>query len=343
MEELIIGYLTNLNTIFLLIIIAVFLYLLGKGADMVVEESVSLSLSWGVPKVIVGSTIVSLGTTLPEASVSVMAAVNGTSGLALGNAVGSIIADTALILGMSILIGLIPVKSKDIKKQANIQVSAVLLLAVSSIVYIKSADGARITQWMGFVFVALLIAYIVHSIRSSRASNIESKSVETSESNDKGNVEAKKKPVMSFIILAVGIFLIIVSSKILIPAIQIVAVRMGIPEAVIGATLVAFGTSLPELITAVTAVRKGHGDLAIGNVIGADILNVLFVVGASASVTPSGLEVPSSFLIVQIPFMLAAVLLLRFAIKKSEENIAKIFGFLLLALYVIYIGLTFLI
>ncbi len=339
MEELIITHLSNLNTIVLLIIIAVFLYLLGKGADMVVEESVALSLSWGVPKVIVGSTIVSLGTTLPEASVSVMAAVNGTSGLALGNAVGSIIADTALILGMSILIGLIPVKSKDIKKQANIQVSAVILLAIASLLYIKSANGARITQWMGFVFVALLITYIIHSIRSSRASNMESKADQSAESN----VETKQNPLKSFIILAVGIFLIIVSSKILIPAIQIVAVRMGIPEAVIGATLVAFGTSLPELITAVTAVRKGHGDLAIGNVIGADILNVLFVVGASASVTPSGLEVPNSFLLIQIPFMLAAVLLLRLAIKKSEENISKIFGYILLTLYVVYIGLTFVI
>ncbi len=334
MEELIIGYLGNLNTIVLLLIIAVFLYLLGKGADLVVEQSVAMSLSWGVPKVIVGSTIVSLGTTLPEASVSVMAAINGTSGLALGNAVGSIIADTALILGLSVLIGLIPIKSKDIKKQANFQLSAVVLLGLASFSLIYSRGGARITQWMGFIFVALLIAYIIYSIKNSR--DLSEDALE-----ENGEEPVKESLLKTFSMLIIGIFLIILSSKILIPAIQIVAVRIGIPEAVIGATLVAFGTSLPELVTAVTAVRKGYGDLAIGNVIGADILNVLFVVGASASVTPSGLEVPASFLTIQIPFMLAAVLLLRLAIKKSEENIRKVFGYLLLILYIIYIILTF--
>ncbi len=350
MEELILEYLTDMNTLILLVIIAIFFYLLGKGADMVVDESVSLSLSWGIPKVIVGSTIVSLGTTLPEASVSVMAAINGTSGLSLGNAVGSIIADSALILGLSILIGLVPVRGETMKKQANIQVSAVFLLTISCFFYIASARGTRVSQWMGFVFIILLFMYIIYSIKSTQAS-VETicseegeKKVEKKADNiDVGTREEKSKsnPMKTFIILALGIFLIIASSKILIPSIHIVATRVGIPEAVIGATLVAFGTSLPELITAVTAVRKGHGDLAIGNVIGADILNVLFVVGASASVTPSGLEVPKSFLFVQIPFMLVSVLLIRYAIQKSEKNIAKVFGYILLTLYIGYIALTF--
>ncbi len=350
MEELILEYLTDMNTLILLVIIAIFFYLLGKGADMVVDESVSLSLSWGIPKVIVGSTIVSLGTTLPEASVSVMAAINGTSGLSLGNAVGSIIADSALILGLSILIGLVPVRGDAMKKQANIQVSAVLLLTISCFFYIASARGTRVSQWMGFVFIILLFMYIIYSIKSSKAS-VETICFEEGEKKvekkaDKRGVgtreeKSKSNPMKTFTVLALGIFLIIASSKILIPSIHIVATRVGIPEAVIGATLVAFGTSLPELITAVTAVRKGHGDLAIGNVIGADILNVLFVVGASASVTPSGLEVPKSFLFVQIPFMLVSVLLIRYAIHKSEKNIAKVFGYILLTLYIGYIALTF--
>ncbi len=348
MEELILQYLADMNTLILLVIIAFFFYLLGKGADMVVDESVSLSLSWGIPKVIVGSTIVSLGTTLPEASVSVMAAINGTSGLSLGNAVGSIIADSALILGLSIIIGMVPVKGKAIKRQANIQVSSALLLTLSCFFYIASERGPRVSQWMGFIFLILLFTYIIYSIKSTKPSAENINSEDGEEKADKRDVgtkdeKAKSKPIKSFIVLALGIFLIIASSKILIPSIHIVATRVGIPEAVIGATLVAFGTSLPELVTAMTAVRKGHGDLAIGNVIGADILNVLFVVGASASVTPSGLEVPKSFLFIQIPFMLVSVLLIRFAIHKSKDEISDIFGYILLTLYLGYLALTFVI
>ncbi len=332
MDAFILEQFTNLNTIVLLIIIGIFLYLIGKGADIVVEEAVEISVSWGVPKVIVGSTIVSLGTTLPEASVSVMAAIKGTSGLALGNSMGSIIADTGLILGLSIILGLIPVQGKTIKIQNRIQVGVVLLLALFSFPFSGIGNGANITQYMGFIFVFLLITYIIYSVYSTKGSQIEVSD---------GKVEEVNNPIKSFALLILGIVLIIVSSKVLIPAIQITAIRFGIPEGVIGATLVAFGTSLPELVTSITAVKKGHGELAIGNVIGADILNVLFVVGASASVTRGGLEVPREFFFVQIPFMLAVVLILRIAVIRSNEYIKKYFGFILLSLYIIYIAITF--
>ncbi len=332
MDAFILEHFTDFHTIILLIIIAVFLWLIGKGADIVVEEAVELSVSWGVPKVIVGSTIVSLGTTLPEASVSVMAAIKGTSGLALGNSMGSIIADTGLILGLSVLMGLIPVQGKTIRTQNRIQVFVVFLLAAFCFPYFGIENGARVSQIMGFIFVALLIVYIVYSVYSTKGSAIDTASDDT---------EEVKNPIKSFALLIVGVVLIIISSKILIPAVQITATRFGIPDGVIGATLVAFGTSLPELVTSITAVKKGHGELAIGNVIGADILNVLFVVGASASVTKGGLVVPREFFFVQIPFMLAAVIVLRIAVIRSNEYIKKYFGIILLVLYIAYIGMTF--
>ncbi len=133
MDELIFGTLQDFNIIVLAAIIAAFLWLLGKGADIVVEEAVEISISWGVPKVIVGSTIVSLGTTLPEASVSVMAAINGEPGLALGNAIGSIIADTGLIMGICAIIGLVPVVGRIIRLQSRIQFAVVFLLAAASL------------------------------------------------------------------------------------------------------------------------------------------------------------------------------------------------------------------
>lgn len=334
MDELIIRYFTNMHTLLLLAIIVFFLFALGKGADLVVEQAVGMSYAWGLPKVIIGSTIVSLGTTLPEASVSVAAAIKGTAGLALGNAVGSIIVDTALILGLAVLLGKVPVGGVTAKRQSSLQLIAVVLLSLASILYLKSEGGPRIAQWMGFVFVGLLVLYILYSIKSG-------KEALSKEGDEEERLSENLSMFRRFVLLAIGIAIVIISSKALIPAVHIVALRVGIPEAVIGATLVAFGTSLPELITSVTAVRKGHGDLAIGNVIGADILNVLFVVGTSAMVTPRGLEVPEGFLSVQIPFMLISVFCLKLAIIKTKDHLSKYFAFLLLGLYLLYLILTF--
>ncbi len=332
MDELIFGTLQDFNIIVLAAIIAAFLWLLGKGADIVVEEAVEISISWGVPKVIVGSTIVSLGTTLPEASVSVMAAINGEPGLALGNAIGSIIADTGLIMGICAIIGLVPVVGRIIRLQSRIQFAVVFLLAAASLPLGGFEAGGNIAQIVGFFFIILLIAYVVYSIINTRG--------QVGESSDE-IAEEVGVSIKGLLRLIMGIALIIISSKILIPAVQIVATKVGIPESIIGATLVAFGTSLPELVTSITAVRKGHGQLAIGNVIGADILNVLFVVGASASVSPAGLAVPQKFLMVQIPFMIAVILILRISIIKSKEYISKVFGYILLALYILYLFMTF--
>ena len=141
--------------------------------------------------------------------------------------------------------------------------------------------------------------------------------------------------------LVLGIALIIISSKILIPTVELGAVRVGIPQSVIAATLVAFGTSLPELVTAITAARKGHGELAIGNIIGADILNVLFVVGVSASVTGSGLVVPSSFFTFQFPVMMIALLVFRATTLLAKKAITKRHGAVLFGLYVIYLVSSF--
>lgn len=332
MDEFILSTLQNYNVLLVTAIIAVFLWLIGKGADMVVEEAVELSVSWGIPKIIIGSTIVSLGTTLPEASVSVMAAINGEPGLALGNAIGSIIADTGLIMGICVVIGLVPVVGKTIKKQSIIQFAVALLLILATFPYNGFSKGGNVSQIAGIGFVILLVVYVAYSILNTR--NV----IGLAEDSPKNH---KKSTASGILRLIFGIIIIIISSKILIPAIQIVAVKVGIPESIIGATLVAFGTSLPELVTSIRAVRKGHGQLAIGNVIGADILNVLFVVGASAAVSPEGLAVPDEFLKIQIPFMLAVIVILRVSIIKSKEYISKTFGYLLLAIYGLYLLATF--
>ena len=319
-----------LGMLSLLAILVVSLISLGKGADLLVDEAVILANKWKIPKMIIGATIVSLGTTLPEVTVSVMSAVRGFPALAMGNAVGSIICDTGLILGIAAIINPLPFDRKVINRQSWIQVTMVILLVLTSFVFGHFLDsftnGGRVPQFMGFVFLLILAFYMFSTVRFSQKSSTpfeEDLDIDTS---------APVFPVLLKLIL--GIFMIIISSEILIPVVQEIALRMRIPETVIAATLVAFGTSLPELVTAIAASRKGHGDLAIGNVLGADILNVLFVVGAAAAVTPGGLNVDTHFFKLLFPVMLFLVLVCKAAISLSKDHLKKTVGFVLFFSYV---------
>ncbi|PKM94195.1 MAG: sodium:calcium antiporter [Firmicutes bacterium HGW-Firmicutes-1] len=331
METLLINFFENLPTIVLVMIAAASLFTLGKGADFLVDEAVSLSVHWGIPKMVIGATIVSLGTTLPEATVSVLAAIQGNPDLALGNAIGSIIVDTGLIIGLAALIGTLPVDRNTINRQGLIQIGAAFLLAILALPFFSKGNEGVIYQWMGFVLLALLVLYIYISIKWAKNS-----------SDTSIDLHEEKTPIFFQLIkLFFGVAVVIISSKILIPSVEITAIRIGIPQSVIAATIVAFGTSLPELMTAISSVRKGHGELAIGNIIGADILNVLFVVGAAAAVTTKGLTVPVNFFYLQIPTMLIILLVFRFFAKSKDNAINKKEGLILLTLYLIYLVLNF--
>ncbi len=330
MDELIYSVLNPFSAWVLIIVIAVSLAVLSKGADILVEEAVGLSINWGVPKMIIGATIVSLGTTLPEAAVSVLAAVKGNADLALGNAIGSIIVDTGLIIGLAAWMGKLTIDKKLINHQGRIQLFSGIMLAVVCLPFLR--DNGVITQWMGMIFIGLLIFYIYATIQWGKKTSKESELL----------VEEDNSPLLVQLLkLVLGIAMIIVSSKILIPSVEITAIRVGIPQSVIAATLVAFGTSLPELVTAITAVRKGHGELAIGNIIGADILNVLFVVGMSAAVTKGGLLVPVDFYKLQIPVMLLLLVTFRLFAKNKKGFIAKKEGIVLGGIYLIYLILNY--
>lgn len=332
MEAWIAGYFETLPTLVLFGIIAAFLWALGKGADILVEEAVSISLHLRIPKAVVGATIVSLGTTLPEVSVSVFAAIGGNPDLALGNAIGSIIVDTGLILGIAAMMGALPVDENILKRQGLIQIGAVVMLAVVCLPFLSPGEGGSIPQWMGFAFLGLLALYVYMSMKWSK---------KTGGAPEEVLHEERSPVIVQLFKLFLGAGVVILSSKFLIPAVEISAVRIGIPQAIIAATLVAFGTSLPELVTAITAVRKGHGELAVGNIVGADILNVLFVIGSAAAATSGGLLVPESFYKLQIPTMLLVVGLFRIFSKSKGHTISRREGFLLFAFYIIYLVLNF--
>ena len=321
---------SQLSTPLLLLFFAGTLAVLGKGANWLVHAAVTLSEKSGLPKVVIGATVVSLGTTTPEASVSVLAAVRGKAGLALGNAVGSVICDTGLILGLSCLLGQVPLERKILRKQARVQLASGILIVLASFPWAAPQSvfthGGRLPQPIGFVFLILLVMYLRQSIVWARQ---EKNSFSLDELEDRADFSL----ALILAKLLGAITLVIGSSHILVATAVETANRLGIPESVIAATLVAFGTSLPELVTAITAVRRRHGDLAIGNVIGADILNVLFVAGAAAAVTPGGLRAQPHFFTLLFPAMVAILVTFRLGIYYSGETFKRRFGVLLLLLY----------
>ena len=193
-------------------------------------------------------------------------------------------------------------------------------------------DGGRLPQFGGFILVALLVGYLWLSVRWARQGNAAEIMAELEEIEKEAGDEAQPLPLVIGK-LFVSIAAVVLASHLLIPAISVAAERLGVPKAIVSATLVAFGTSLPELVTAVTASLKGHGDLAIGNVIGADILNVLFVAGLSAAVTPEGLVAGPDFFRVLFPAMMLVLVVFRVSVAMSGDRMRRPFGVLLLAAY----------
>ena len=311
-----------------MLVIAVMLCTLGKGADWLVDEAVILSSRWGLSKAVIGATIVSIGTTTPEAAVSVLSAQQGEPGLALGNAVGSIICDTGLILGLAALIAPLPFDRVLASRLSNVQVGAGILMVAVCLPWSSPAsafsDGGVLPQLAGVVFVILLALYIWQSIRWATST---SSDAENSEETDR----AAAGTFGTLLKLIGAIAIIVISAQILIPAVSIMAERIGVPKHIISATLVAFGTSLPELVTAIAAVRRGHGELVVGNIIGADILNVLFVAGVSASVTPGGLHADGQFFQFLFPAMLFVLIVFRCGIYLSADRLKRPLGVVLVA------------
>lgn len=340
MEQILQEFLEPRSTISLLGIIAVSLVALGKFADLVVDYAVVLSERSGIPKVVIGATVVSLGTTAPEVAVSVTAAFNGNPGLAMGNAVGSIICDTGLILGVACLIRPLTIPWDIANRQGWVQLACGFLVVLLSIPwaaplspYTNGVEG-NFPQWAGFLCMALLAIYLWASVKWSMGSGSES----LEGTDDDGEASAPAAILIVKIILSLAG--VILAANVLIPAVTILARKNGVPEDIIAATLVAFGTSLPELVTAVQAARKGHGDLAVGNIIGADILNALFVAGAAAAVTPAGLTVAQSFFKISFPAMLFVLVVFRIGIYVCRTQLTRKFGIVLLVAYFAYLGVS---
>ena len=333
-ETLLKNLLADQSTALLLVIIVACIVMLSKGADWMIDGVVDLAERTGLPKIVIGATVVSLGTTLPEAFVSVMAAFMGNPGLALGNGVGSIIADTGLIFGLTCILAAVPVNRFILNRTGWVQAGAATLLVVIAVgALLVSTQEPRLHRWVGFMLLALLVLYLYTTYVWAR----QGPGVLPEDAVSEHELMSLQK---SWTLVIGGLVLVIIGARILVPSASEIAVRFGVPDDVIAATMVAFGTSLPELMTAIAAIRKGHPEITVGNIVGADVLNVLFVIGASAAAEP--LVIPMNFYYFHFPAMLIILYSFRVFISINREGVFHRWqGYWLLGVYIIYVVLQY--
>lgn len=300
------------------------LVLLIKGGDWFVDGATGVAKRFRLPDIIVGATVVSIGTTLPEVMVSTTGALMGQGAMAYGNAIGSIICNTALIAAISVTCNPGPVNTKTMKMP-------VIFFFVSAAVYCLAAYGlGEFPRWIGFVMLAIFVLYIVLNVRHGMQHPDE---VEAEEE------ETKQRAFwLELVLLVAGAAVIAVGADLLVDNGTALAQELGVPETVIALTFVALGTSLPELITTITSLRKGHASLGIGNVIGANVFNLVLVSGVSVSLAP--FEVPTgkmlfgqnASLVLDIPLMVFVMLLLNVP-ALMKKKLSRWQGIVLLMIY----------
>lgn len=308
------------------LLFAVGLVLLIKGGDWFVDGATGIARRFHLPDIIVGATVVSIGTTLPEVMVSVTGALGGQGSMAYGNAIGSIICNTSLIAAISVAFNPGPVNVKTMKMP-------VVFFFLSAALYCLAAYFlGEFPRWLGFVLLGIFVVYMLITVRQG-LKNPE----EVHEEEDEGE-KKEKKLWQELALLVVGAALIALGANLLVEHGTIIAQELGVPETVIALTFVALGTSLPELVTTITSLRKGHASLGIGNVIGANIFNLVLVSGASVALAP--FEVPvgntlfgiNSSLVLDIPLMLVVMALLTLP-ALLRKKLGRWQGIALLVIY----------
>ncbi|MCU0840770.1 MAG: calcium/sodium antiporter [Thiobacillaceae bacterium] len=303
------------------------------GAELLVRGASRLALSFGISPLVVGLTVVAFGTSSPEMAVSVQSAWSGQVDLALGNVVGSNIFNVLFILGASALIVPLVVHQQLIRQEVPVMIGASLLL------WALAADGG-ISRWEGGLLAGLLAGYTVLIIRQSRRENAATQAEVQAEYQEAFDGPPKGWDahwgVQALLILA-GLALLVLGAHWLVEAAVAFARHLGVSELVIGLTIVAAGTSLPEVATSLLAAARGERDIAVGNVVGSNLFNILGVLGLSASVAPASLAVAPAMLAFDLPVMVA-VAVACLPIFFTGNLIARWEGGLFLAFYAAYVA-----
>ena len=314
-----------------------FLFLI-KGGDWFVDAATGIAKRFHLPELLIGATVVSIGTTLPEVMTSAIGAASGSSAVAYGNAIGSIICNTSLIAALTIAI-----KPAKADKKALIFPVCFFFGAAAFYAFNAYAFG-KFDLWMGIVLLLGFVVYMVMNVINMKKnpSEDEHEEIEISEGED----NAKGGLVKDIVMLVVSAAVIAVGAKLLVEGATKIAHDLNVPETIISLTIVALGTSLPELVTAVTALMKGHGALSLGNIIGANIFNLVLVSGTAITINPFEVPAEATFLgnnasfIFDIPlvFIVMGIMTIPTIIKGKLQRWQ---GISLLALYAAYCVLQF--
>lgn len=310
------------------IILVVGLVLLVKCADVFVESSSKIARALGIPALVIGLTIVAFGTSAPEAAVSLTAALKGSNEISVGNAVGSNICNSLLILGLCGIFATLQTKEEVRKRDFPYYLlSSIVLLIITGEYFVKQQTVGWITRANGLVLLCFLAVYVYSLVAGVKREKKE---------KEKNNKEETKEKInwKDILFLVVGIAGIVGGGQLVVNGASGLARAMGIGENVIALTIIAIGTSLPELVTSVIATRKGETDLAIGNVIGSDIFNILFIVGMTASIKPLSLDFTA---FMDILFMTISSTLVFIMLQKNRR-IGRMKGMCMLAMYVLYMS-----
>lgn len=312
-----------------IVAIIIGLAVLVWSADLFVDGTASVARSLGMSTLLIGMIVIGFGTSAPEMSVSVLSAMNGNPGIALGNAYGSNITNIALILGVTALVSPVVVRSQVLKKELPI------LLAVTLLACFHLYDG-KITRFEGVVELAVLLFVFTWMTLQGRKNKTEVDAMEIELADE----IKRMPPVKAWSALIAGLLLLVASSRALVWGSVNIAHELGVSDLIIGLTVVAIGTSLPELASSIAAARKGEHDLAVGNVIGSNLFNTLAVVGLAGSIHP--MQVPSEVLSRDwmLMFMLTILLFILGYSRKAvgEKSINRFGGVFLLAIYMSYTG-----
>ena len=305
-----------MDILFQIILLAAGFLMLIKGADWFVDGSSGIAAKFGISQLVIGLTIVAMGTSSPEAAVSIAAAINGNADITIGNIVGSNILNIFIILGISSVITTLAVAESTMKYETPFMIAITLLLLLLGL------DG-EIGTIDGIILLAAFAAYMVYLFRIAKNNNDDN----AGESSEKEISVAK-----AIIFTVIGLVLIVIGSNVTVNAASAIAAAFGLSERFIGLTIVALGTSLPELFTSVSAARKGNADIAIGNIVGSNIFNILFVVGVSALIVP--VPFAKNFIFDTIVAIAAAVILLVCCLK--TKSLKRWAGILMLVCYAAY-------
>ena len=298
-----------------LLFLVVGFVLLMKGADWFVDGAADIADRLGIPQLVIGLTIVAMGTSLPEAAVSISAALKGSADITIGNVVGSNIMNVLVILGLTSVICTIPVQKSTVRYEIPFTILITIAFAAMGLM------DNQMSRLEGGILWGLMIVYLIYLLVMAK------KGTDKKEEEERSG---KKKPAWLLpIMVIVGAVMIVKGSDITVDAATAIARMFGMEERFIGLTIIAFGTSLPELVTSVTAGIKGKPDIAVGNIVGSNIFNLLFVVGTTALITP--VPYAASFL-VDSCVAVAAVAFLFLCVVKNKK-LGRLGGFLMLLGY----------